>query len=124
MKLVINGEAFDYDMGSRPLSEAIAIEKAWGRRYAEWQQEWTAGSAEAWAVLVWVVLRREGRDVPLEDILEGKFDFDYNELLKSFNESIAEQAAAADPTPGAEPRTDQDGTATTPSGTKRSSRSS
>jgi hypothetical protein len=128
VKLTLNGENFDYDLDSRPMSEALAIEKAWGRRYAEFQQELGAGSAEAWAVLAWAVWRRSGREVPLDSILDGKVDFDYLELLRSVNEARAEQEKAAaeeNPTSGAKPLTDPDGTATTSSGTSgRSPRSS
>jgi len=125
VKLVINGETFDYDMEHRPLSEALAIEKAWGRRYAEWQQELGGGSAEAWAVFAWTVWRRDGREVELADLLEGRLDFDYTELMRSFNKGIAEELKAEDPTSGAEPLTDPDGTATTSGSTSgRSLRSS
>lgn len=128
MKIVINGEAFDYDETKRPLSEALAIEKAWGRRYAEWESELFAGSAEATAVFVWTVWRRDGRHVQLEDILSGQADFDYREVLASLNESAADQAKAAgdtDPTSGAAPLTGPDGTGTTSAATSgRSPRSS
>lgn len=118
MKITIGGETFDYDPAHRLMSEALAIEKAWGRRYAEWLEELEAGSAEAVAVFAWVILRREGRDVPLSDILEGKKDFDYFEMQRSLNEAWAQETAqAADPTPGAVPLTAPDGTATTRSGT-------
>jgi hypothetical protein len=130
VKIVIAGETFDYDNARRPLSEALAIEKAWGRRYAEWEAELMGGSAEATAVLVWVVYRREGRDVPLADILEGTVDFDYGELVESLAKAWVEAQAAAeaakqDPTSGAAPLTVPDGTGTTSAATsERSPRSS
>lgn len=127
MKIIIGGEAFEYDMDSRPMSEAIAIEKAWGRRYAEFQQELGAGSAEGWAVLAWAVWRRNGRDVPLADILDGEVDFDYTEMVRSVNVSAAAEAQAAKegPTSGASPLTGPDGTGTTSAATSgRSPRSS
>lgn len=125
MKITVGGEAFEYDNTRRPLSEALAIEKAWGRRYAEWEAELMAGSAEATAVFVWVVYRREGRDVPLADILSGEVDFDYGEVVQSLTAAYLEaQAAEQDPTPGAEPRTDPDGTATTSAATSGRSRKS
>lgn len=125
MKIVIGGESFEFDLDRRPMSEALAIEKAWGRRYAEWEIELTAGSAEAFAVLAWTILRRDGRDVALQDILDGKFDFDYREMYRSINEGIALAAAEEDPTSGAvPPRTVPDGTGTTGKSTSRSSRKS
>jgi len=124
VKITIDGQVFDYE-AKRPLSEAIAIEKAWGRRYAEWETELAAGSAEATAVLVWVIWRREGRDVPLDDLLSGKIDLDYAELLRSLATAGEEERAKAEvPTSGAAPRTAPAGTDTTPSGTKGSSRRS
>jgi hypothetical protein len=124
VKITINGEAFDYDAGSRPLSEALAIERAWGRRYAEWEEELQAGSAEAWAVFAWLIWRRDGRDVPLADILEGRVDFDYNELMRSVA-APADEEPEENPTSGAGPRTAPDGTDTTPSTTSgRSPKSS
>jgi hypothetical protein len=127
VKITIGGETFDYDLDSRPMSEALAIEKAWGRRYAEFQHEVAAGSAEGWAVLAWAVWRRNGRDVQLQDILDGKVDFDHTEMVVSVNVAAAEEAKAAaeGPTSGASPLTDPDGTATTSSSTSvRSPRSS
>jgi len=115
VKITIGGETFDYEQ-RRPMSEAIAIEKAWGRRYAEWESELAAGSAEAAAVLAWIILRRDGQDIPLEDILSGKRDFDYRELLQSM---IAFAEEAQDPPGGT--GTVPDGTGTTLSGTPPSS---
>jgi hypothetical protein len=129
VKIIIGGETFDYDLDSRPLSEAIAIEKAWGRRYAEFQHELAAGSAEAWAVLAWAVWRRNGREVELQDILDGQVDYDHTEMVVSVNVAAAEEAqaakdAAADPTSGAAPLTDPDGTGTTSAATSGRSRPS
>lgn len=127
MKITIGGETFEYDMDSRLLSEALAIEKAWGRRYSEFQHELAVGSAEAWAVLAWAIWRRNGREVELQDILDGKVDFDHTEMVHSVNVSAVEEAKAAaeGPTSGASPLTDPDGTGTTSSSTSgRSPRSS
>jgi hypothetical protein len=99
MKIVINGESFDYDGTKSPMSEALAIEKVYERRYAEWQTDLAAGSAKAICVLAWLIWRRDGRDVPFEDILDGKADFDLAEMLESMAAAAeAEAAAAADPT--------------------------
>ena len=81
------------------MSEALAIEHVYKRRYAEWQSDLAAGSARAMCVLAWVIWRRDGRDVPFEDIIDGKADFDLLEMLTSMAEAAeAEAAAAADPT--------------------------
>lgn len=127
MKIIIGGEAFEYDPDRYLMSEALAIEKAWGRRYSEFQQELGAGSAEAWATLAWAVWRRNGREVELQDILDGKVDFDHTEMVRSVNAGYAEAAKEAEqgPTSGASPLTAPDGTGTTPAATSgRSPRSS
>lgn len=107
MKVTINGEVFDYDGTRAPMSEALAIEKAYGRRYVEWQAELQAGSAEALCVLAWIIWRRDGRNVELKDMLSGAVDFDLNEMLLSMFEAAEEaQKASAEegPTiPGEQP---------------------
>ena len=114
MKIVLAGESFDYDGAKAPMSEALAIERVYERRYAEWQSDLAAGSARAMCVLAWLIWRRDGRDVAFEDILDGKADFDLMEMLNSMSESAeAEKAAAADPTGPPDPAgTDGTGTAT------------
>jgi hypothetical protein len=102
------------------MSEALAIEHVYKRRYAEWQQDLAAGSAKAMCVLAWVIWRRDGRDVPFEDIIDGKADFDLLEMLTSMAEAAeAEAAAEADPTPSSAPA----GTRSTRRSTKGSSAS-
>jgi len=119
VKIVLGGETFEYDGSKAPMSEALAIERVYQRRYAEWQQDLAAGSAKAMCVLAWVIWRRDGRDVPFEDILDGKADFDLMEMLNSMAEAAeAEKAAEADPTPPPAPA----GTRSTGTGTSRSSR--
>ena len=97
MKITIAGETFEYDGKRAPMSEALAIEDVYERRYAEWQADLAAGSAKAMCVLAWLIWRRDGRDVPFEDIIDGKVDFDLAEMLNSMAES-AEADAEADPT--------------------------
>ena len=77
------------------MSEALAIERVYQRRYAEWQQDLAAGSAKAMCVLAWVIWRRDGRDVPFEDIIDGTADFDLLEMLTSMAEAAEAEAAAA-----------------------------
>jgi hypothetical protein len=99
VKIVLGGETFDYDGTKTPMSEALAIERVYERRYAEWQSDLAAGSAKAMCVLAWLIWRRDGRDVPFGDILDGQADFDLVEMLESMAEAAeAEKAAAADPT--------------------------
>lgn len=131
MKITVNGEAlaYEFDLGRVQVSQALAIEKAAGRRYVEWESEVVSGSAEAMAVLVHLAWKESGRDVPVADILGGKADFSFTETYTSFMAALREQSlareAAERPTSGAAPLTAPDGTATTSGATPgRSARSS
>ena len=62
MKVVIAGMAYEYDGSKAPMSEALAIEHVYKRRYAEWQSDLAAGSARAMCVLAWIILRRDGTE--------------------------------------------------------------
>jgi len=121
LKIVINGETFDYDSERRRMVEALAIEDVYKRRYVEWQMDLLAGSARAMCVLVWIIWRRDGRDVPYEHIIDGTVDLDVEELMESIVESSQATAEAGpDPTtPGTSP--DPDGTPTTGTATSPSS---
>ena len=119
MKIVLGGETFEFDGAKHPMSEALAMEKAWGRRYAEFESELAAGSAEAFCVLAWIVWRRDGRDVKLPDILDGAVDFDMAEFAGSWA-----QPDGPDPTVPAGSQSAPAGTPTTPAGTKARSRTS
>lgn len=121
MKVTLDGEQFDFDGAKFAMSEALAIEKVYQRRFVEWQADLQAGSVRAMAVLAWLIWRRDGRQVTFEDIESGAVDFDLMEFLTSVIESAeaqkkaqeaAEEEAAAgeNPTP---PGQGPDGTGTT-----------
>jgi hypothetical protein len=119
-KINLNGEMFDYDFGHRPMSEALALEKVTGKRYADWETELAAGSMEAMCGLVWLIWRRAGRDTSYADIVSGAVEVDLSPLLDSLM-AFAEEAQPPDPTsPGTAPGR----TPTTPPGTPPSSRRS
>lgn len=100
MKIIIGGEPFEYDGAKAPMSEALWVEHVYKRRYAEWQEDLQAGSAKAMAMLACLIWRRDGRDVALQDLLDGKVDFDLMEMLTSMAEAAqAEQAAQAEAEP-------------------------
>lgn len=130
MKITVNGEAlaYEFDLACVPMSQALAIEKAAGRRYVEWESEVVGGSAEAMAVLLHLAWKESGRDVPLADILDGTADCNFVETYTSFMDALREQAAAREarevPTSGAAPLTAPDGTDTTSSATSEHSRPS
>lgn len=124
MKIVLGGETFDYDATKAPMSEALAVERVYKRRYAEWQSDLDAGSAEAFCVLAWIIWRRDGRDVPYEDIIEGRADFDLAEMVVSLAEAAraeAEAAAQAEPDPTVPGSSDPAGTRGTGTGSSASS---
>jgi hypothetical protein len=72
VKVTIKGEVYSFDP-RYPLAEAIALEEGLGMTFGAWQQGLAAGSAKAMAGYLWLVLRRNGQDVPLADIVSGKF---------------------------------------------------
>ena len=79
-KVTINGEVFAWDTARKPMSEALALENALKCRYVDWESDLQAGSARALAGFVWLVWKRNGKDVPLEDILSGAVEIDLGEL--------------------------------------------
>ena len=96
-KVNLNGEWFDFDFGHKPMSEALALEKATGQRYADWETELAAGSMAAMCGLVWLIWRRNGREVPLEQIMDGTAEVDLAPLLDSL-QALAAEAQGEDPT--------------------------
>jgi hypothetical protein len=97
VKVTLDGEVFEYDASRTPMSEALWIEHVYKRRYAEWQEDLAAGSAKAMCMLACLIWRRDGRDVPLQDLLDGTVDFDLLEMLVSMAESAeAAKLAAAE----------------------------
>jgi hypothetical protein len=79
-KVTINGEVFAWDASRKPMSEALAIENGLKCRYVDWEADLQAGSARALAGFVWLVWRRDGRDVDLARILDGEIEIDLNGL--------------------------------------------
>src|SRR5882762_8749066 len=79
-KVTINGEKFDFDISRKPMSEALALEEGLKCTYAKWEADMKAGSARAMCGFIWLVWRRDGRDVKLADMLSGAVDFDVADL--------------------------------------------
>ena len=107
-KVWINGEAFEYDYSSTPLSEAILVEKEMGYRFAQYVEDRLAGSARATAMFIRTVWLRNGRDVPLADLESGAVPVDLNDVR-------VEDDAETEPDPKDSPA--PDGTPTTGTGT-------
>jgi hypothetical protein len=98
-KVRINGETFDFDRAHKPLSEMVALERAYGAPYGQWEHELEAGSAKALGTFIWLVWRRDGRDIPLEDILSGEAEVDLNEF--EVEQDGEGEGKEEDPTPPA-----------------------
>jgi hypothetical protein len=96
-KVHINGEMFEFDGDYRPLAEALALEKAYGASYGQWERDLNEGAAKAIAGLAWLVWRRDGRDVTFADLLSGEVELD----LASIEREDAEPEPEPDPTAGA-----------------------
>lgn len=92
-KVTVNGEVFDFDLTRKPMSEALALEAGLKCRYADWETDLQGGSARALAGFVWLVWRRDGRDISLADILSGKVEIDLAGL------DIEADEGETDPTP-------------------------
>ena len=76
----IDGEYYEFDRGKAPLHEAMLVEKELGIRYAQYEEDLQGGSPRALAMLVRLVLLRNGRDVPLADFESGKVAIDLFEI--------------------------------------------
>ena len=111
-KVWINGEVFEYDFAKQPLAEMLALEKELKTTYGQWSADRQNGSARALAGLLWLVWRRNGREVPFEDIETGKVPLD----LADFEI----EDAGEEPDPTTSPATKG---ASTPTGSSTSERS-
>ena len=98
MKVTINGEVFEFDPARKPLSEALAIENALKVPYAKYEEGLRDGSARSVAGFIWLVWRRNGRDVPLADILSGAVDVDLATMDTDGGEEDEGGGEAAGPT--------------------------
>ncbi len=68
------------------MCDALCIEDTYKRPLRAMGGRPGGRSARAMCVLAWLIWRRDGRDVPLQDILDGKVDFDLGEMLQSMVE--------------------------------------
>jgi hypothetical protein len=96
-KVTINGEVFEFDPVRKPLAEALAVEKALGIPYAKYEEGLRDGSARSAAAFIWLVWRRNGKDVPLADILAGAVDVDLETLDMQDDEGEGETGPTTPP---------------------------
>jgi hypothetical protein len=98
-KVTVNGEVFEFDMSQKPMSEALAVEKALGMPYARYDEGLREGFARSMAGFIWLVWRRNGRDVKFADIESGAVDIDLDTLDIDDGEEV--EAGPTTPTPPA-----------------------
>lgn len=96
-KIRIEGEIYDWDTTRLPLHEAIAMEKVSGLTLREFNQQAEDGSAFATAVMVWMVWRRNGREVKFQDIVDGTVPVDMASIGDADDDG-ADEAAGPGPT--------------------------
>ena len=104
-KVRIGGEYFEFDFQRQPLEEMLALEKALNVTYGQWNSDRQAGSARALAGLIWLVWRRNGRDVAFADIESGAVeldlaDFDIEDAGEAPGPTTSPSGREASPTTG------------------------
>ena len=67
-KVTVDGQVYDYDPSKMLNTEAIALQKVTGMRMAEWTTALTQGDAYALTGLVWLLWRRNGREVAFDEV--------------------------------------------------------
>ena len=94
----------------------LALEQALGVTYGKWSSDRQAGSARALAGLIWLIWRRNGREVDFADIESGNVPVD----LADFD--IEDAGEAPDPTvsPSGQEASATTGTSTSGSSPKSS----
>src|SRR6266568_3362377 len=102
VKVTIDGRVYEYDGSKGPVSEALWIEHVYKRNYGQWQQDMAEGSARAFIMLACLIWRRDGQntDTAFADVIDGKIEFDIDEMARSMAESaLAEEKARAEEDP-------------------------
>jgi hypothetical protein len=93
-KVTVDGQVYDYDPSKMLNTEAIALQKVTGMTVPEWTTGLQAGDASALTGLVWLLFRRNGRELAFDEV---EFDIGSLELEDD------EEPETPDPTPPAEP---------------------
>ena len=108
LKVTIKGEVFPFDNERYPVSEAIELESKLGMPFHAWKTALASGSVKALAAFVWLVLKRNGRDTPWEDIVSGAYDLAENDVE-------IEEEGGEDPTGAPSPEGDGSTSGSSPS---------
>ncbi|UBU10037.1 hypothetical protein [Nonomuraea gerenzanensis] len=85
-KINIAGESTEFDLDHMPLHEGIALQKATGWRMKELGEACATGDLVAVAALVWLGLRRMGKDVSFADITDGVHPIDISTITIDMEE--------------------------------------
>ena len=82
LRVTLKGEVFEhFDNKSYTLAEAIEVERGTGMPWGVWETTGLgSGSAVALAGFAYLVYKRAGRDVPLADIMSGKFELNAEDI--------------------------------------------
>ena len=80
IKVTVKGETYPFDNEHYPLAEAIELEAGLGMTFGDWDRALASGSARAAAGLAWLALKRNGREVPLADILSGAYALEIGDI--------------------------------------------
>lgn len=117
-KVTINGEVFNWDTSLAPLSEALAVERLSGQRFDDWQADMRKGSVHALSIFIWLVWKRNGRDVDYAALERGEIEVDMNLYKLEPDEGDARADEDADgpqgPTGSGPEATSTTGAATSP----------
>ena len=105
IKVTINGEVFSHDHDRYPIAEAITLEEKLGMPFYAWKTGLYAGSAKSVAGLVWLVFKRNGKDLPMADILSGAYDLAWEDVgfEEEGGEGPTDPPSSADDGPTSEP---------------------
>ena len=90
MKMTIDGQAFDYDPTRLMNTEAMALQKVTGMSVPEWSKALQSGDAYAMTGLVWLLWRRNGREVAFDEV-----EFDLGSVVVEDDEPAPVEAAPA-----------------------------
>lgn len=69
MKILVDGEAFEFEQERITNVEGMAVERATGMLFAEWAEALTKGSMLAQTALVWIVKKRQQPTLRFDDVV-------------------------------------------------------
>lgn len=97
-KIRIGEESTEFDLERLPLHEGIALQKVTGWRMKQLAEACADGDLVAVAALVWLALKRMGKDLAFDDITSGAYPIDLASI-------VIETEEGADPPSDGEAKT-------------------